>query len=134
MLSTLIAIFTLVLCLVCFVLVVFILMQRPSADAGMGASLGGGAAENAFGGETASFLTKISVRCIVIFFVLTFSLFIANIWVKKHSAADSAAAPSLNAVVAELEKPAADAAPKAEDKAAQKANEAKDAAQPEKTK
>lgn len=103
MLSTLIAIFTLVLCLVCVVLVVFVLMQRPSADAGMGASLGGGAAENAFGGEATSFLTKVSVRCIVLFFVLTFSLFIANLWVKKHTEVEKPATASLTAVAAELE-------------------------------
>ncbi|MBO7521690.1 MAG: preprotein translocase subunit SecG [Opitutales bacterium] len=83
MLSLLIGIFTFVLILICVLLVLVILMQRPSADAGMGASLAGGAAESAFGGETGNVLTRVCVKCIVIFFVLTFSLYLANLYLNK---------------------------------------------------
>ena len=43
------------LILVCIIGVLVILMQRPSANAGMGAALGGGAAETVFGGDSEIF-------------------------------------------------------------------------------
>lgn len=104
MLPTIIGIFTLILILICVLLVLVILMQRPSADAGMGASLGGGAAESAFGGETGNVLTSVCVKCIVVFFVLTFLLFMGNIYVSKtaENSADSAEVPSLSSVIDEV--------------------------------
>ncbi len=124
MLPTIIGIFTLVLILICVLLVLVILMQRPSADAGMGASLGGGAAESAFGGETGNVLTKVCVKCIVIFFVLTFLLFIGNIYMASgDSSSSDASAPSLNSVIDEV------AAQTVSPAAAE--NEAKAAVQPE---
>lgn len=96
MLSLLIGIFTLILILICVLLVLVILMQRPSADAGMGASLAGGAAESAFGGETGNVLTRVCVKCIVVFFVLTFSLFLANIYLKStEKASEEVSAPTM---------------------------------------
>lgn len=104
MLPTIIGVFTLVLILICVLLVLVILMQRPSADAGMGASLGGGAAESAFGGETGNVLTSVCVKCIVVFFVLTFLLFMGNIYVSKsaENSADASAVPSLSSVIDEV--------------------------------
>jgi len=84
-----------VLVLVCAVTVIFILMQRPNADAGMGASLGGGAAESAFGGETANVLTRVTIKCIVIYFVLCFGLFLGFLYIKNDSV-QAPAAPSLS--------------------------------------
>ena len=46
--------------LVCILVVLVILMQRPSANAGMGSALGGGAAETVFGGESANVLSKMT--------------------------------------------------------------------------
>ena len=84
MLSTIIiAIFTLILVLVCVSLVLLILMQRPSANAGMGAALGGGAAESMFGGETGNMLTKLTVKLTVVFFVLCAGLYLGYIYVNK---------------------------------------------------
>ena len=123
MLSTLIVLFTIVLIIVSILVVLVILMQRPNADAGMGASLGGGAAESAFGGETGNVLTRVSVRGIVTFFILTFALFIANLYVNNKEAKTSGApTPSLGAIVDSLnaensaakETPKAPEAPKAE--------------------
>lgn len=104
MLPTIIGVFTFVLILICVLLVLVILMQRPSADAGMGASLGGGAAESAFGGETGNVLTSVCVKCIVVFFVLTFLLFMGNIYVAKstESSASSSEVPSLTSVIEEV--------------------------------
>ena len=64
------------LAFVCLVTLIVILMQRPSANAGMGAALGGGAAEQAFGGEAGNVLTRLTTSLIVIFFLLSFGLFL----------------------------------------------------------
>ncbi len=62
--------------LVCILLVLVILMQRPSANAGMGSALGGGAAETVFGGESANVLSKMTTTLTVILFVLSFGLYL----------------------------------------------------------
>lgn len=62
--------------LVCILVVLVILMQRPSANAGMGSALGGGAAETVFGGESANVLTKMTTTLTVILFVLSFGLYL----------------------------------------------------------
>lgn len=66
----------LVLAFVCLLTVLVILMQRPSANAGMGAALGGGAAESAFGGEAGNVLTKTTNVFIITFLVLSLALFL----------------------------------------------------------
>jgi preprotein translocase subunit SecG len=67
------------LILVCIIGVLVILMQRPSANAGMGAALGGGAAETVFGGDSANVLTKITSILTLLLFVLSFGLYLAFI-------------------------------------------------------
>tara|TARA_B110000305_G_C19419047_1_gene629766 strand:+ start:1334 stop:1786 length:453 start_codon:yes stop_codon:yes gene_type:complete len=52
-------------------------MQRSSANSGMGSALAGGAAEQAFGGETDNVLTKITVYGTIAFFILCFGLYIS---------------------------------------------------------
>ncbi len=66
----------LALVFVCIITLLVILMQRPSANAGMGAALGGGAAEQAFGGEAGNVLTKATTALIIAFFLLSFGLFL----------------------------------------------------------
>lgn len=66
----------LVLAFVSLLTVLVILMQRPSANAGMGAALGGGAAESAFGGEAGNVLTKTTNIFIILFLVLSLGLFL----------------------------------------------------------
>lgn len=130
MLSLLIGIFTLILILICVLLVLVILMQRPSADAGMGASLAGGAAESAFGGETGNVLTRVCVKCIVVFFVLTFSLFLANIYLKStEKASEEVSAPTMAKELEQLansSEKAGEAVKKEAADAAQKVNETAD--------
>ncbi|MGF1530292.1 MAG: preprotein translocase subunit SecG [Puniceicoccaceae bacterium] len=65
------------LILLCGFITLLILMQKPSANAGMGAALGGGAAEQAFGGETGNILTRWTVYAIVLFFVICLGLYLA---------------------------------------------------------
>ncbi|MDR2777114.1 MAG: preprotein translocase subunit SecG [Puniceicoccales bacterium] len=61
-----------------------ILMQRPSANSGMGSSLGGGAVESAFGSDTTKVLTKWTIGGIVTFFIVAFFLSMMQIWANSH--------------------------------------------------
>lgn len=72
------------LVLLCAWLVLLILMQKPSANAGMGAALGGGAAESAFGGEASNVLTRWTVYGVVAFFLLTLSLTLTQVYRHHH--------------------------------------------------
>ncbi len=83
--SVLIVFFTTVLLLLSAFVVLIILMQKPSANAGMGSALGGGAAEQAFGGDAANVLTRTTVYAIIGFFVLAFLLYLGNLSVAKPS-------------------------------------------------
>lgn len=82
--------------LVCVLAVIVILMQKPSANAGMGAALGGGAAESVFGGESANVLTKFTSFLTILVFLLSFGLYLAFISDEKReaSALDKVAVPS----------------------------------------
>jgi preprotein translocase subunit SecG len=92
-------------------------MQRPSANAGMGAALGGGAAETVFGGESANVLSKMTTTLTVILFVLSFGLYLGFVAREKPSvkALDAAAtaAPAAPAAAAAAA-PAPVAAPAAQ--------------------
>jgi preprotein translocase subunit SecG len=51
-------------------------MQRTSQNGGMGAALGGGAAESAFGSETNNILTKGTIYGTIAFFLVSLSLYL----------------------------------------------------------
>ena len=97
--------------LVCILVVLVILMQRPSANAGMGAALGGGAAETVFGGESANVLSKMTTTLTVILFVLSFGLYLGFVAREKPSikALDAAATAAPAAPAAAAAAPAAPA-------------------------
>ena len=78
--------------LVSILVVLIILMQRPSANAGMGSALGGGAAESVFGGESANVLTKMTTTLTVILFVLSFGLYLG--FVARENKGPKALAPT----------------------------------------
>lgn len=59
---------------ICGFTILLILMQRPSEESGMGATLGGGAVTSVFGGEAVNTLAKMTRFCVIIFFVLSFIL------------------------------------------------------------
>lgn len=71
-----IGLFSVILILISLFVMLIILMQRPSANSGMGSSLGGGIAESAFGGESMNVLTRWTIYCIVGFFVIAFGLYL----------------------------------------------------------
>ncbi|MDR0590872.1 MAG: preprotein translocase subunit SecG [Puniceicoccales bacterium] len=68
---------------ICAFTVLLILMQRPSEESGMGATLGGGAATSVFGGEAVNVLAKITKYCTIIFFILSFILSLLHLALEK---------------------------------------------------
>ncbi len=76
--SFLIALFTVFLLLVSLFMILIILMQKAKSDGGLGAAMGGGAAESAFGAETNTVLRKATIYCSVVFFVLSFGIYLAH--------------------------------------------------------
>ena len=80
MLNFLIIVGSILLVGLCAWIILLILMQKPSANAGMGAALGGGAAESAFGGEASNVLTRWTVFGVIGFFFLTLFLTLAQVY------------------------------------------------------
>lgn len=74
MVTFFIFILTSILILVCGFAVLLILMQRPSEESGMGATLGGGAATSVFGGEAVNVLVKWTKYAVISFYILSFVL------------------------------------------------------------
>jgi preprotein translocase subunit SecG len=89
MVNILISIVMVALLVICGLMAVIILMQKPSANAGMGASLGGGAAESVFGGEAGNMLLKYTIRISVAFFVISFLLYMSILWHHRVAAASN---------------------------------------------
>src|SRR5215217_1199827 len=82
--SILLAILTVVLIFVSVFIVLVVLAQK-SKDGGMGAALGGGAAEAAFGADTTNVLSKSTIYAAIIFFALAFSLYLGRIFERSHA-------------------------------------------------
>lgn len=106
MLSVLLTILTVVLIIVSLFLILVVLAQKTK-DGGMGAALGGGAAEAAFGAETGNVLSKSTIYAAVIFFVLAFVLYLGRIYERSHGRGGGA----LPAIAAPAVVPAATTAP-----------------------
>lgn len=101
--NILINILTFVLILVSIFLVFVVLIQKPRADSGLGAAMGGGAAEAAFGAETGNVLTRSTIVLSITFFVLSFVLYLGHLYVRKQARLDDAALPQAPAMVAPAE-------------------------------
>lgn len=71
-----ISLLTLVLLLISGYVIMIVLMQRTSQSGGMGAALGGGAAESAFGSDTNNILTKGTIYGIIAFFLVSLGLYL----------------------------------------------------------
>ncbi|HEX2099492.1 MAG TPA: preprotein translocase subunit SecG [Candidatus Synoicihabitans sp.] len=106
--NLLIGIFTFVLILVSLFMVLVVLAQKAKSDGGMGAALGGGAAEATFGAETGNVLTKATINAAIAFFLLSLLLYLGHIYVRNNAAAADGALPTFDATPAE--QPAADPA------------------------
>ena len=82
--NLLIGILTFVLILTSLFLVLVVLMQRAKTDGGMGAAMGGGITESTFGAETSNVLSKATINAAILFFVVSFVLYLAHIYETKH--------------------------------------------------
>src|SRR5437660_12051537 len=68
-------------------LILVVLAQKAKSDGGMGAALGGSVAEATFGAEAGNVLTKSTIYALIIFFVLTFALYLGRIHERKMARA-----------------------------------------------
>lgn len=93
--SLVIGVLTFILVLTSFFLVMVVLMQRAKTDGGIGAAMAGGATESAFGAETSNVLTGATIKGAIVFFVLSFVLFLANIYQQKHRVESESALPAV---------------------------------------
>lgn len=84
--SIVLGILTFILILVSVFLVLVVLAQR-SKDGGVGAALGGGATEAAFGADTGNVLSKSTIYAAIVFFVLSFGLYLGRIYERKSMGA-----------------------------------------------
>jgi preprotein translocase subunit SecG len=82
--SLLITVFTVVLVFTSVLLVLLVLMQRAKNDGGMGSAMGGSSMESTFGAETGNVLSGATIKAAIVFFVLSFGLYLANIYQSKH--------------------------------------------------
>jgi len=78
MTNVIIALLTVALVLDCLLLALFILMQLPKKEAGVGMAFGGGAADALFGAGSGNALSNMTKYTATAFFVLVFSLSILN--------------------------------------------------------
>jgi preprotein translocase subunit SecG len=81
--------------------------QKAKSDGGMGAAMGGGMAEATFGADTGNVLSKATINAAIVFFVLSFALYLGRIYAGKHAASSGGALPTIAAPLA----PAAPNAP-----------------------
>jgi preprotein translocase subunit SecG len=99
--SILLAISTFVLILTSIFLILLVLAQKAKSDGGMGAAMGGGMAEATFGADTGNVLSKATINAAIVFFVLSFALYLGRIYERKHSsAAAGSALPTITAPAA----------------------------------
>ncbi len=96
--SLLIGILTFVLIITSLFLVMVVLMQRAKTDGGMGSAMGGGTMESTFGAETGNVLSGATIKAAIIFFVVSFTLYLAHIYqLKHHGAIDNKLPQVINA-------------------------------------
>jgi preprotein translocase subunit SecG len=74
---------TVVLALTSLFLVLVVLMQRAKTDGSMGAAMGGSSMESTFGADTNNVLTGATIKAAIVFFVLSFALYLAHIYQNK---------------------------------------------------
>lgn len=95
--SILLGIFTFVLILTSIFLILLVLAQKSKSDGGMGAAMGGGMAEATFGADTGNVLSKATINAAIVFFVLSFALYLGRIYERKHAnSAGGAALPTIS--------------------------------------
>ncbi|HXQ81136.1 MAG TPA: preprotein translocase subunit SecG [Opitutaceae bacterium] len=95
--SILLGIFTFVLILTSIFLILLVLAQKAKSDGGMGAAMGGGMAEATFGAETGNVLSKLTINAAIVFFLLSFGLYLGRIYEGKRASASGGVLPTIAA-------------------------------------
>ena len=94
MISVLISILTFVLIIVALFIILVVLAQRAKSDSGM-AAMGGGMMESAFGPDTSNVLSRMTIRGAIVFFVLSFLIFLGYIRLRSHPEGAKEALPNI---------------------------------------
>lgn len=95
--SIVLGILTFVLILISVFLILIVLAQKAKSDGGVGAALGGGMTEAAFGADTGNVLSGLTIKAAVAFFVLSFGLYLGHIYQRKHAVSAQDALPNIAA-------------------------------------
>jgi len=95
--SILLGIFTFILILTSLFLILVVLAQKAKSDGGMGAAMGGGMAEATFGADTGNVLSKATINAAIVFFVLSFALYLGRIYQRQHASSTGGALPTIMA-------------------------------------
>src|SRR4051812_39422834 len=93
--SLVIGILTFVLIITSLFLVLVVLMQRAKSDSGMGSAMGGSSMESTFGAETGNVLSGATIKASIVFFVVSFTLYLAHIYQSKHHDASDNKLPTI---------------------------------------
>jgi preprotein translocase subunit SecG len=93
--SILLDILTVVLIIVSLLLILLVLAQPAKSDGGMGSALGGGMAESVLGGSHGTVTSKLTIKMAIAFFVLSFILYLGNVYQRSHANGGSQALPNL---------------------------------------
>jgi preprotein translocase subunit SecG len=99
MISVLIGIGTFLLIIVAVLLIGAVLLQRAQSDSGM-AAMGGGMVESAFGPDTSNVLSKFTIRTTVVFFILSFLLYLGYVRIRSHGSNPRGSLPNISASAA----------------------------------
>ena len=95
--NILLGILTFVLLVTSVALVLVVLMQKAKNDGGLGAAMGGGMAEAAFGADTSNVLSKFTINAAITFFVLAFALYLGRIYQRAHATPTGDSLPTIAA-------------------------------------
>jgi preprotein translocase subunit SecG len=98
--NILLGILTFVLIVTSVFLVLVVLMQKAKNDGGLGAAMGGGMAEAAFGADTSNVLSKATINASILFFILAFALYLGRIYQRTHLTPASDGLPTITAPAA----------------------------------
>ena len=93
--SILLGIVTFILILTSVILIFLVLAQKAKSDGGMGAAMGGGMAEATFGADTGNVLSKATINASIVFFVLSFALYLWRIYEGKHRSVSGGELPTI---------------------------------------
>jgi preprotein translocase subunit SecG len=97
MILVFIGIGTFLLILVAIALILVVLAQRAKSDGGM-AAMGGGMMESTFGPDTSNVLSKFTIRATIVFFVLSFLLYLGYVRVRSQGSGGKGSLPNISAV------------------------------------